>query len=163
MNGSGVPVLSVRLNGDSLSFNQNHYSRTGGGVYKETWEINGANGVASFLFSPRDLVPAAPDIAHIPDTISLSSGLVVRLNNCVNIGTGILSISDGTLSTNNFYIKNGNNTIVITPSALANFVPNGNTGRLYLYFNNKKVFKIKNKDYQFNEIVNYVQDLWIKP
>lgn len=164
---TAVSVNKVYLNNDSLWYNSTgkyYNSMWPVNLATETWSVNGANGIASFSISVNSIDPSFVLGNPFPDSISVSAGFTVNVNNVTNAKYAYVSILDGTNNTNGFVnktINTGNNTIVFSASEL-NALTLTNTGYLFVVLSNDQAFYFSSKSYQFVREIQYNKHIKIK-
>jgi hypothetical protein len=164
---TAVKVNNIWLNGDSLSYNSSNKYYTqywNVNLSTETWSVNGANGIGTFTININTITPSVNTI-NFQDSISISAGFSVAVNNVSNITSARILVFDGTNTSSSYVQKTinaGNNTIIFTPADLANLTPT-QTGYLALVLTNSKAYKVSGKDYQFNREAQCTMHFKIKP
>jgi hypothetical protein len=164
---TAVTVNKVFLNGDSLNYNSSLKYYTdyfNVSLATESWSVNGANGIGTFTIDITTITPSAASI-NFQDSISISAGFSIVVNNVSNITKGYLLVLDGTNTVNGFVSKTlntGNNTITFSAADLANLTPT-QSGYLALSLTNAKAYSISGKDYQFNREAQCSMHIKIKP
>lgn len=164
---TAVTVNKVYLNDDSLNYNSSLKYYTdyfNVNLSTETWSVNGANGIGTFSINISTTTPSASPISF-QDSVSISTGFSVVVNNVSSITRGNLIVLDGTNTSNGFVSKTlnaGNNTITFSAADLANLTPT-QSGYLVLALTNAKAYLILGKDYQFNKEAQRSMHFKIKP
>lgn len=164
---SAVKVDKVYLNGDTLSYSSfdkyyNLYNTVS--LATETWSVIGANGIATFSFSPGLVTPSCTGAETMLDSISKSTGFSININNVSAVSEGRFMIFDDTGNITGSVIKSlspGNNAITVTAAELA---PLGLTssGFMVVSLVNKKAFIFSSKDYQFTREYQFTKVIKIK-
>lgn len=167
---SSVKVAKVYLNSDSLTYSStykyyNLYSIAN--LASETWSVNGANGISSFTFANAGAVtPTCTGLNNVQDSISISTGFTVNVNNVSNFTTGSIILFDGTGNANGYYatvLSAGNNAIVVSPANLASLTPGNANAKFAIVLSNDKAFIFGGKDFKFSREAQYTKDIKIKP
>ncbi len=162
---TAVTVNKVYLNGDSLSYNSSYKYYTSinsVSLVSETWSVSGANGIGTFSITNNFITPSATGYLALPDSISLSSGFTVTINNVSNASSASIFLSDGGTGFYTANLQSGNNTLTITPANLSG-VSTTTNGNLALLLSSKKAYTISSKDYQFNREFQFNKSVKIKP
>jgi hypothetical protein len=167
-NSTAVTVNNVGLNGDTLNYNPSYkYYTTSSSINlsTETWSVNGANGIGTFSINISSSNPTVGSLSNLPDSISISSGFSVAINNVANAGKAYFIIIDGTNTANGSVTKilsTGNNNVNFSASDLSNLTPTS-LGYLVVALTNGKAYWISGKDYQFNREAQFTKFIKIKP
>lgn len=164
---SAVRVNAVYLNNDSLTYNTSYKYFTNFNLVNlasETWSVNGANGIGTFSFTNNAVDPGFTGANTLPDSVSLSTGFSININNVTNATDGMVSIFDALGGTCKYSValNNGNNAITITAANLSSANTSTN-GVISIALTNKKAFVFSSKDYQFIREAQYNKHIKIKP
>lgn len=163
--GTAVTVNKVYLNGDSLSYSTSsqYYNSSGTvNIASETWSVNGANGIGTFSMTHNITTPSASGYLNFPDSISISTGFSVSINNVANAKVANLLLSDGVGGFHVKTLQTGNNSVTVTPSNLSS-LSTSTVGYIALLLSNSKAYVFSNKDYEFNREYQYTKSIKIKP
>jgi hypothetical protein len=163
--GTAVTVNSVYLNSDSLAYSttSQYYNSSGTvNIASETWSVNGANGIGTFTMTHNITTPSASGYLNFPDSISISTGFSVSINNVANAKVANLLLSDGVGGFHVKTLQTGNNSVTVTPNDLS-VISTSTVGYIALLLTNKKAYVFSNKDYEFNREYQYTKSIKIKP
>ncbi|MBP7810100.1 MAG: hypothetical protein KA163_12460 [Bacteroidia bacterium] len=165
--GSSVTVSNISSNNNVLNYDPVNYYYVNSALVNlnnEVWQVQGSNGIPSFKYTSDNNAPDCTSFNSIPDSISLSAGFTININNVVNCLPGASDISVGCLSQFliNKPLNNGNNVITYTPAELSALTPD-NTGVAIILLEERKVVNIYGKDFQFVRVNRLVKSIKVKP
>lgn len=164
---TAVQVGKVYLNGDTLGYSSSYKEYINVlpvNLASETWSVNGANGIGTFTINVNPTTPSIGSAVNFPDSVSISSGFSLVVNNVSNTTKAQVVLYDGTSSANNTVsktISNGNNSVSFSAAELSNLAITNNASLLVI-LNNNKAFVFSSKDYQFNREIQISKTIKIK-
>ncbi|MDI1354972.1 MAG: hypothetical protein PSX36_08640 [bacterium] len=166
-----LAVSSVSHNDLALTFDNAGYAQYRSSMSydlgKERWQIEGANGIPSFLYSVEGNDPHWSGFSTLPDTIRLSGSFSFTLSGLSNITSATLFLSDGTNGGHGGQIskelKAGDNVVVFNATDLSELMPSPFAGFLSIYAENTYGLNFFGKDFQFKKYRAYSKYLILLP
>ena len=161
-----INVKGVELNGELLEnknfrYTANNYTN----VAKRAWIIDGDNGIPSFHYTETGNIPVFQSIDALPDSISLSKGLNIKINGLESMTEGSFVISDSSNPSADQIIISlfpGDNNVVITPADFAGFTPT-RYASISISCRNKTVLNFSEKDYLFDNLRSLIKGTKLVP